>query len=112
MSTLDSIDAYNKYGVQPSNLRFMINNLFYMPEDYKDCLHGYYIKSHTTEEFLAEIDDGQVYDEGIPYQIVYHKTDPTKLLRRKEYTSVKMSFRLPDPIFNILPTVLVMEIRA
>ena len=108
---INSIKAYNSYGVAPSNLRFMMNNLFYMPEQYKDCLEGYFIQEWLTEEFLSDIKEGSLPYMGRTYQIIYHKTDPTKLLRRQEHTSVKLSFRVADPVFNILPTVLVMEVQ-
>jgi len=110
--SLDSIAAYKTYGVRPSYLRFMVNNLFYLPPTYQDCLHGYYSEVCDTAEFVDNIDEGQIYNEGIPFAIVYHRTDPTKLLRRQEHTKVKLSFRLVDPIFNILPTVLVKEIKT
>jgi len=108
---LDSIEAYKQFGVTTSNLRFMMNNLFYMPENYKDCLTVYTLAEQPTLDFLARIEDGMYkVSRSISYQIIYHKTDPTKLLRRAEHTSVKLSFRVADPIFNILPTVLVKEI--
>lgn len=108
MSPLNSIDAYKKYGVRPSVLRFSIYNIFYFPEDYKDCLDKYYIVEQFTNLFLSTMKDG-MYEK---YQVIYHKTDPTRLLRRQDYTTVKLSFRVADPIFNIPPTVLVMEVTA
>ncbi len=109
--TNPSIEAYKQYGIQPSKLRFMVNNLFYMPEEYKDCLEVYVLSEEYTTDFLSNIKDGMYLTISESYQIIYHKTDPTKLLRRAEYTSVKLSFRVADPIFNIIPTVLVMEIK-
>lgn len=107
---LSSIVAYDTYGVSPNHLRFMINNLYYFPASYTDCLHNYYLKEVDTHEFLTHIKDGMYNDSDRDYQVIYHKTDPTKLLRRQDHTTVKMSFRVAQPEFNLLPTVLVKEI--
>lgn len=111
---LDSVTAYKKYGIQPSKLRFMIQNIFYFPEEYKDCLCKYTYDEYNTKSFLSQMKEGMFIvpeDKATrSYQVIYHKTDPTKLLRRKEHTRVKLSFRVAQPEFNILPTVLVKEI--
>lgn len=111
LKTCDSVTAYKRYGIAPSYLRFMVNNLFYLPEQYQDCLTRYSITEQNTDDFLAAIRDGMYNIGGIDYQVIYHNTDPTKLLRRQRYTSVKLSFRVAIPLFNILPTVLVKEIK-
>ena len=107
---LDSVTAYNKYGVSPSSLRFSIHNIFYFPQQFLPCLRRYFIQEVPTVDFLTYMQDGMLSWNNINYQVIYHKTDPTRLLRRKEHTTVKLSFRLADPIFNIPPTVLVMEV--
>lgn len=106
----DSISAYNTYGVTPSKLRFMINNIFYFPENYKDCLWVYKLIELETHEFLAHMKDGMYKLGDRDCQIIYHKTDPTRLLRRQDHTTVKLSIRVAQPEFNILPTILVMEV--
>jgi len=108
MSPLDSITAYKTYGVTPSTLRFSMYNIFYFPEDYKDCLYHYQATKIATKDFLDTMMSGMYGN----YQVIYHKTDPTKLLRRQEHTTVKLSFRVADPVFNIPPTVLVMEVTS
>lgn len=109
-NTINSVQAYQTYGIAPTYLRFMIDNLFYFPSTHKDCLQTYFLQESSTKDFLDNIQDGTIYHEGCKYQVIYHKTDPTKLLRRQEHTSVKMSFREAHYEFNILPTVLVKEI--
>ena len=111
-TSLTSIEAYNKYGIQPSKLRFMIQNLFYLPAEYKDCLSLYTTVEQNTVDFLANMNDGIFKMASSKYyQVIYHNTDPTRLLRRQEHTTVKLSFRVAQPEFNIPPTVLVKEIR-
>ena len=110
--TLDSIEAYKRYNISPSNLRFMIQNIFYFPQGYKDALTSYHLSIVDTFIFINSIEEGLLCEDGILHQIIYHNTDPTKLLRRMQYTKVKMSFRQADPIFNIPPTVLVKEVHT
>ena len=116
---LQSIEAYNTYGIQPSKLQFMIHNLFYFPVEYNDCLINYHLDIETTQSFLASIKEGRYEwwyshdkEDKVSYQVIYHNTDPTRLLRRQEHTSVKLSFRVAQPEFNIAPTVLVKAIRT
>ena len=111
-NTLNSIEAYNTYGVSPNHLRFMIQNIFYFPESYDDCLSKYYLTVIETHEFVAHMKEGMYDDSYDSYQVIYHKTDPTKLLRRQDHTEVKLSFRVAQPEFNLLPTVLVREIQS
>lgn len=106
-----SIEAYNQYGIQPSKLRFMVHNLFYFPEDYKDTLTAYFLRVEDTDIVVDAIEEGMLDWDGTYYQIIYSNTDPTKLLRRKKHTQVKLSFRQVDPVFEIAPTVLIKEIR-
>jgi len=108
---LSSIEAYKKYNIAPSYLRFMVNNLFYFPDSHRDLLTTYTLTAQYTDDFLDCMNEGVYMLGGVPYQVIYYKTDPSKLLRRAEYTSVKLSFRVTQPEFNILPTVLVKEIR-
>lgn len=110
-STSDAILAYKKYNLSISQVRYMVNNLFYYPTEYKDTLTLYYTECIRTRAFLNSIREGTVKDSARNYQIIYHKTDPTKLKRRKEHTVVRLSYRVPDPIFGLIPTVLVMEIK-
>ena len=112
MTNLNSVEAYKKYGVTPSNLRFSIHNIFYFPKQFKSCLEKYYIKEISTIGFLAYMYEGTLSlpNDNIVYEVIYHKTDPTRLLRRQDHTTVKLSFRIADSIFNIPPTVLVMEV--
>ena len=106
----NSVEAYNQYGVSPNHLRFMIQNIFYFPTSYDDCLSSYFLHVIETREFVAHINEG-MYDTGdVSYQVIYHKTDPTKLLRRQDHTEVMLSFRLAKPEFGLIPTVLVKEI--
>ncbi len=107
---LDSVAAYNKFGVNTSTVRYMVNNLLYYPHEYKDTLDAYFILLDSTSNFLRKIKDGTIDYKGTTYQIVYHITDPTKIKRRSGYTSVKQSFRIPNKLFNIPPTVLIKEI--
>ena len=106
----NSIEAYNTYGVSPNHLRFMIQNIFYFPPTYDDCLWKYHLKVIETHEFVAHMKEGMYAEGGREYQVIYHKTDPTKLLRRQDHTEVMLSFRVAQPEFNLLPTVLVKEI--
>ena len=106
----NSIEAYNIYGVSPNHLRFMIQNIFYFPPTYDDCLTRYSLKVIETHEFVSHMKDG-MYDIGdVSYQVIYHKTDPTKLLRRQDHTEVMLSFRVAQEEFGLIPTVLVKEI--
>jgi len=107
----DSVIAYRKHGVYPTKLRYVMNNLFYFPDKYASCLHRYYILQWQTEEFLARLIEGTIKHDGIRYQVIYHNTDPTRMRRKQAYTTVKLSFREADAIFNIIPTVLVLECK-
>jgi len=110
---MSTFDFYKRYGITPSKLRYMIDNHFYFPEQYKDCLSHYRMSQTSTARFLTSILEGTIIPlrEGITYQIIYHQTDPTRLKRRAAYTSVKLSFRVAQPEFDIIPTVLVKEVR-
>ena len=110
-----SIEAYNKYGVAPSNLRYAISNHFIFPDSLKDCLTNYFILEWTSNKFLGELHNGTIpaianKGDTVPteFQVIYHKTDPIQL---RVCSYVKLSFRIADPVFNLVPTVLVKEIR-
>lgn len=110
-SKLDSIAAYNTYGVSPSHLRFMVQNIFYFPTMYKDTLTSYHLDVIDTPHFLSCIEEGMLDFQGTYHQIIYHNTDPTRLLRRAAHTRVKLSYREVDTVFGIPPTVLVKEMK-
>lgn len=64
-----------------------------------------------TKEFLTSMKDGTIKNNGITFQVIYHKTDPTRLKRKAEYTVVRLSYRIADNLFSLIPTVLVMELK-
>ena len=55
--------------------------------------------------------EGIVRHKGISYQVIYHKTDPTRIKRAgltyEGRSHVKLSFRVAQPEFDIPNTVLV-----
>lgn len=107
-TTLNSVEAYKKYGIAPSYVRYTINNYFYYPYNMRDTLDKYYIMRWNVGYFLSKIKEGMIEHQDVEYQIIYHKTDPTKLHRVSgTHAQVKLSFRVADPLFNIPPTVLV-----
>jgi len=110
---MSTFKAYKKYGIAPSELRYMIDNHFYFPVQHKDCLSLYKLDEVLTVNFLSSLVEGTImpYKEKVTYQVIYHQTDPTRLRRRAAYTSVKLSFRIAQPEFGIIPTVLVKEVR-
>lgn len=107
----DSVQAIQKYGVPLSTARYMVYNHFYFPERYLDILSTYFTRRWETSHFFNIRCDGMIEYDGEYYQVIYHKTDPTKLYRRKDFTTVKLSFRVASSLFGIPPTVLVMEVR-
>jgi hypothetical protein len=111
----NTFKCIEKYGISPSLLRYMVDNLFYFPEENKDCLELYKLETMKTDLFLFFMAEGRLIHpkDGTEtkYQVIYHNTDPTKLKRRQDYTIVKLSFRIAKPEFGIIPTVLVKEVR-
>jgi len=102
----DSIAAYKKYGVHTSNARYMVHNLFYFPYNYQDILEVYSTLFLPTNKFISSIKEGMIEYKGTHYQVIFYKTDPTKMRRRQEHTGVKLSFRIAKKEYGILPTVL------
>lgn len=104
-----SIAAYNKYGIAPSQVRYIVNNLFYFPPRYNDLLIKLFINIINSNDFFNALHNGIIVNKEIAYQVIFYKTDPIKIRRRQKYTKVALSFRKVDSIFNIMPTVLVKE---
>lgn len=110
----NTFKCLEKYKISPSKMRYMVDNLFYFSEAYRDCLDLYKLEIIPTDSFIQQLIEGTIFHADNPeilYQVIYHNTDPTKLARRQYYTDVKLSFRIAKPEFGIIPTVLVKEVR-
>lgn len=109
-SQFASVTAHNKFGIPRSSLIYMMQNQFYYDKKYSDCLSSYHILQWECKYLLSEVREGMLYKEGIAYQVIYHKTDPTRIKRagNKHATSyVRISFRVAALEFDVPPVALV-----
>ena len=110
-SKLASVNCYKKYGVERSLLTYIVHNNFYVTDLYRDCLDTYYILRWQASHMLSSITNGTLVHKGVTYQVIYHRTDPTRIKRAALLTHciryVKLSFRVAQPEFNIPATVLI-----
>jgi len=107
-----SVQALKSYSIPTSKVRYAIYNIFYLSPKVVSTLDTFYAKEWEASYFMAIMANGTITHQGITYQVIYHKTDPVKLARRAEYVKVLLSFRVPNNLFSIPPTVLVKEIKA
>lgn len=110
VSKFASVTAHNKFGIPRSSLTYMMQNQFYFDKKYSDCLSSYYIIQWECTHMLSEVREGMLLRDGIAYQVIYHKTDPTRLRRastKHAASHVRISFRVAAPEFNIPPVALV-----
>jgi hypothetical protein len=97
-------EAYRKTGVSRNTLSYMLINQFHFPEDFKDCLEHYYILHSNGSKFMNRIYEGTVEREGKEFLVVYKNCTPFAVKRANE---IKLSYRVPLPVFNLPNYVLV-----
>lgn len=111
----ESYDIYKKYGIHKSELLYNVYNEFYFPDDLKPCLDKYYLIYWNTKYFLERLNYGTIRDvdalgDSVVYQVIYYKCNPAtlKALAKSQPTrKIKLSFRIVNSKYKILPTVLV-----
>jgi len=93
-----------------NQLNHSVLNTFHLSQEMVQCLSIYRACRLNGKQFNALLHDGIITQNEdantkTDYQIVYSKCTPYQVKRAKE---IKLSFRKPNSIWNIPPTVIVM----
>lgn len=107
-SAPNSITAYGKYGMHRTNLSYMCMNNWNFPAEYQDCLSAYYLLQWEGKYFGEKLREGTISHNDEEYIVVYKNTT---YFAAKKAAQVRLSFRKPQPEFN-LPGYVIVSVFA
>ena len=97
-----------KYGIEKSFLRSLLNNQFYIPECFHECLTHYRLSIVSSTEFRTRIKEGtliqHVADKSVEFAVIYSHCSPSSI---KSARTVRLSFRAAQPEIGLEPVVIV-----
>lgn len=95
---MSAIAAYQKYGLTPTQVHYMLLNYFHYPEEYKDTLKHYFISQYSGDYLKNQIHHGTLSKNNFTFMVVYSKCTPYTAMKAAQ---IKISFRVPQDEFSL-----------
>lgn len=104
MPALSSVVCFKKYTLSKWEVRSLSNNSWLLDPLSLPCFRKYYLLYWSPKHFFKKISYGTLEHHGVEYVVCYHKVtvDACKHARQ-----VALSFRQPQPEYDLPPIVLV-----
>lgn len=108
VTTLNSIESYNKYGVHRSVLQHIASYLKSVPPEFRDCFSTYYKLYWSRDYLIEQLRDSKYFitKDNKQYYVIW-KTSRGTFLNSSEKSQYCLSFRDAQPEFDIPPYVLI-----
>jgi len=101
---------YNKLGITPLALSYMMRNQFYFDKTFSHCLSSYYCIAWSPKTLLSTMREGTIHHNHKTYDVIYHDTTAKAIAYcglTHPNCHVKLSFRAAHSEFNVPNIVLV-----